>query len=233
MKLYLFDIEGTTSDSNFVHKILFPYSKKRISDFLMENLYEPEVTKALNEAKELVRKEEHIQLSNYEVINRLEQWIDQDRKISPLKEIQGMIWKSGYEKGDFKSHFYDDVKPLFEKLQKAGVKIGTFSSGSVQTQKLIFAHSLAGDLNPFISYYFDTKIGSQREKSSYRKIAQEVNLPEAEILFFSDHPQELAAAKEAGFQVKHVQRPGTNQADFPSIHNFSEIKVQAMGGAQK
>lgn len=225
MKLFLFDIEGTTTDIHFVHNVLFPYSKERINDFLLENLYDPQVSKAIEEARELVKKEEHIQLTNYEVVNRLEQWIGQDRKVGPLKEIQGLIWEKGYKSGDFKGHVYEDVKPFFEKLTSEGKKIGIYSSGSVHAQKLIFGHSEAGDLNPFISYYFDTKVGGKREESSYRKIAEEVKLPPGEIIFFSDIPQELDAARAAGMQVMHLVRQGTEPSDFPGVKNFSEVQV--------
>ena len=31
------DIEGTTTDINFVHKVLFPYAYAKLPDFLREN----------------------------------------------------------------------------------------------------------------------------------------------------------------------------------------------------
>ena len=41
---------------------------------------------------------------------------------------------------------YDDVVPAFERWLESGKKIYIYSSGSIQAQKLLFAHSEKGDL---------------------------------------------------------------------------------------
>jgi enolase-phosphatase E1 len=71
-----------------------------------------------------------------------------------------------------------------------------------------------------ISYFFDTKVGGKREKSSYEKIALETNLIPQEIHFFSDIPEELKAAKDAGIAVTQVLREGTKSSDFEGITTF-------------
>lgn len=225
MKLYLFDIEGTTTDIDFVQNTLFPYSKDRINDFLTEHLYEPEVKQIVEEVKDLVQKEEHIQLSNYEVVNRLEQWIEQDRKVTPLKEIQGLIWEQGYEAGELKGHVYPDVKPFFQKIQNTGAKIALFSSGSVRAQKCVFGHHQKDDLTSLISYYFDSKIGGKRRTESYRKIAEATGESPSEITFFSDSPEELKAASEVGMKVVQLVRKGSPSQEYPAVHNFNEVSL--------
>ena len=115
------------------------------------------------------------------------------------------------------------MKPCFYKILETGSKIGIYSSGSVHAQKLIFGFSTEGDLTPFISYYFDTNVGGKRDSSSYKMISEMVSLSPSEIHFFSDIPEELAAAKNAGFDVTHVLRPGTEASNFKSIHDFSEM----------
>lgn len=223
-KLYLFDIEGTTTDIHFVHKVLFPYAKDRMKDFILDRNQDEKVARAIQQVKETVAKEEHIQLTNYEVINRLEQWIVDDRKHGALKEIQGLIWEEGYQKNDFQGHVYPDVRPFFERLKQNQKTIGIYSSGSVHAQKLIMGHSTDGDLTPFISYYFDTKVGHKREAKSYQNIAEAVSMNASDIHFFSDIPQELEAAKEAEMQVTQLIRPGTAPSEFKGIKDFSEFK---------
>jgi enolase-phosphatase E1 len=225
-KLFLFDVEGTTTDVHFVHNVLFPYSKSRMKDFILGNRNRADVAGIVNDVKKTVKTEEHILLTDYEVINRLERWIEQDLKQASLKEIQGLIWDEGYKNGSFKGHVYPDVKPFFEKITSQGSKIGIYSSGSVQAQKLIMGFSNAGDLTPFISYYFDTKMGHKREVISYQNIMKEVNLPAGDICFFSDIPQELQAAQTAGMKVCHVVRPGTepSEVSLPSINSFDDFK---------
>lgn len=224
-KFYLFDIEGTTTDINFVHQVLFPYSQERIREFLLEHKNHPQVLAAIEDVKKTVKTEEHIVLTDYEVVNRLEQWIEQDRKHGALKEIQGLIWNEGYQQKHFQGHLYPDVKPFFERILQSGGKIGIYSSGSVQAQKLIFAHSNAGDLTPFISNYFDTKVGGKREKKSYQKIASSLNLPAPDIHFFSDIIPEIAAAGAAGMKTSHVIRDFSDLTATNGIKDFDQLKL--------
>lgn len=219
-KLFLFDIEGTTTDINFVHKVLFPYSAKNLESFVLHHQTNPIMKKALDDVRQTVREEENRELEMSGIIEKLQTWIKEDRKHGALKEIQGLIWDNGYSKKDFQGHVYEDVKPFFDKILENNSKIGIYSSGSVHAQKLIFGYSISGDLTPMISYFFDTKVGGKREKSSYEKIAKEVNLQPASIHFFSDIPEELEAAEAAGFKVTQVLREGTNPSRFDGIQSF-------------
>ncbi len=222
-KLYLFDIEGTTTDINFVHKVLFPYSEKCMKEFVLNHQNETAVKNAIQDVKDTVQKESQKQIEINEVIETLLDWIKTDRKHGALKELQGLIWDIGYSKNDFKGHVYPDVKPFFTKILDKGFKIGIYSSGSVHAQKLIFGYSSDGDLTPMISHYFDTKIGHKRERTSYSNIANATHLAPSEIHFFSDIPEELEAAREAGLEVTHVVRPGTKNSEFEGITDFTSF----------
>lgn len=222
-KLFLFDIEGTTTDINFVHKVLFPYSKEHLPHFIRQHQFENSIAKAIGNVKETVLNEKSKLIEIEGVIETLIGWIEKDRKHPALKEVQGHIWDIGYSKNDFKGHIYPDVKPAFLKILEDGSKIGIYSSGSVHAQKLIFGFSVDGDLTPYISYYFDTNVGGKRETSSYLKISEIVALDPKDIHFFSDIPEEIEAAMNAGFEVTHVLRPGTQPSRFKSISDFSKI----------
>lgn len=220
IKLFLFDIEGTTTDVNFVHKVLFPYSYNCLEQFVLQHQTEPKVMKAIEDVRQTVWDEEQKKLGLYDVIAKLKEWIQKDRKHGALKEIQGLIWDVGYSKGEYKGHLYSDVKPFFAKILSTNTQIGIYSSGSVHAQKLIFGYSVEGDLTPMISYFFDTKVGGKREKSSYEKIAEETKLKPQEIHFFSDIREELVAAKAAGFGVTQLLREGTKSSEFEGISSF-------------
>lgn len=223
IKLFLFDIEGTTTDINFVHKVLFPYSTKHMKDFVLQHQDEKAIVDAICDVKETVRKEDGKLIDINGVVETLLKWIREDRKHGALKEIQGHIWDLGYSKNDFKGHVYPDVKPFFMKILDTDAKIGIYSSGSVHAQKLIFGYSSEGDLTPMISWYFDTKIGGKRERTSYVNIATAVHLAPEEIHFFSDIPEELEAASSAGLKVTQVLRPGTKSSTFEGISDFTEF----------
>lgn len=221
IKLFLFDIEGTTTDIHFVHKVLFPYSYQCMEHFILLHQTHPVVVKALEEVRTTVWEEEKKKLGLYEVIEKLKTWIKSDRKHGALKEIQGLIWDVGYSKGEFKGHLYPDVKPFFTKILSSNkTAIGIYSSGSVHAQKLIFGYSVEGDLTPMITHFFDTKVGGKREKTSYLTIAEITGLKPQEIHFFSDIPEELRAAREAGMSVTQLLREGTKSSEFEGIQSF-------------
>ena len=221
----LTDIEGTTTSVSFVYDVLFPYFREHIWE--LKNMTDLEsVDSAMNETKEIVFSEEGIKLETLEqIIQKLEAWCKEDRKITPLKTLQGLLWKIGYEKGILKGHIYDDVPIALDKWQNIGLKMGVFSSGSIEAQKLIFGYSEKGDLRRFFSNYFDTKTGMKRDCETYVKIAHELKLNPGKILFLSDIVQELEAAQKAGFQTIQLVRPGTKKEWENSVTEFTEIKI--------
>jgi enolase-phosphatase E1 len=134
--------------------------------------------------------------------------MDRDRKSPVLKRIQGEIWKGGYESGALRSDMYSDVLPALERWKKAGVRVAIYSSGSVLAQRLLFAHTSAGDLTPWLSAYFDTGAGLKTSAESYRRIAASLGVAPDRLLFVSDVEAELAAAREAGCRAVLCVREG-------------------------
>lgn len=221
----LCDIEGTTSSLTFVHDVLFPLSYDRMEDFIKQNWNSDLIRQEIQQIKSE---------SPDEVIKTLRSWIKEDRKEGALKSIQGKIWKDAFESGKIRGHVYQDVPPNFEKWRSSGIKICIFSSGSIEAQKLLFHYSEAGDLTQFISSYFDTTSGPKRESLSYKKIAAELSLPTANILFLSDVQSELDAARNAGMQTTQLLREVATPKNFskhPMVSSFDEIKLSAKPSA--
>ena len=222
-KFILTDIEGTTTSVSFVYEILFPYFRNNIQQ-LKELQQLPEVHEAFEQTIELAKELEGIQLiKTDEIINKLLEWSLADKKITPLKTLQGILWQNGYVSGEIKGHVYSDVKENLEKWKEKGIELGVFSSGSVAAQKLIFGFSELGDLTPNFSFYFDTKTGGKREVETYTKISYDINIPAANILFLSDIIEELEAAKLAGYQTIQLVRDGTTANWDKTVENFEEI----------
>jgi enolase-phosphatase E1 len=219
----LTDIEGTTTSVSFVYDMLFPYFREHIWD-LRNMTAIAEVENAFAETKAIVLKEDGVELkSTEEIIDKLNQWCEEDRKITPLKTLQGLLWKIGYEQGVLKGHIYDDVPIALDKWHKMGLKLGVFSSGSVEAQKLIFGYSEKGDLTNYFSNYFDTKTGMKRETETYPEIARIINRKPSNILFLSDIVEELQAAENAGFQTVQIVRSGDNYSWKYVANDFLDI----------
>lgn len=199
----LTDIEGTTSSIHFVKDVLFPYARKRLPAFVETHADQPEVQHWLHEA---AREAGLVEVARQDVIELLLRWIDEDRKSTALKALQGMIWRDGYAGGDYRAHVYADVPARLGAWHAAGLRLYVYSSGSVAAQKLFFGYSEAGDLTPLFSGYFDTTNGPKREAASYAKIAAAIGDEPGHVLFLSDIAEELDAARAAGMQTGWLVR---------------------------
>lgn len=203
----LVDIEGTTSSISFVHDVLFPYAREALPAFLRARRDDPEVAAQIAAAAEAAGLDAADGVTDLDaVIDALLHWIDADRKETSLKALQGMIWEAGYAEGAFRAHMYPDATEALRAWHAAGYPLHVYSSGSVHAQRLFFGHSVDGDLLPLFSGHFDTTSGGKREATSYARIAAELDLPAGAILFLSDVPEELDAARAAGMRTVWVIR---------------------------
>jgi enolase-phosphatase E1 len=203
----LTDIEGTTSSIAFVKDVLFPYARRELPRFVREHGRDPDVRRWLD----AVAAENGGICSDDVIVETLQGWIDQDRKHTALKALQGMLWREGYERGDYRGHVYADAAKALRDWHAAGHRLAVFSSGSVGAQKLLFGHSEAGDLGQLFTAYFDTEIGHKRDADSYRLIADALHRRPADVVFLSDVVEELDAAREAGMQTVLLDR----REDYP------------------
>lgn len=228
----LLDIEGTTTPIAFVHDVLFPYARHHVREFLTTHFDTDEVRADIA----LLREEHAVEVeqlpafdeSSVDSIATYVEWlIARDRKSTALKSLQGKIWRQGYLDGSLKSQVYADVAPAMERWRARGLSVNIFSSGSVLAQKLLFAHTNAGDLTKFIDHYFDTNVGKKSDVESYRRIAEKMKLTTEEVLFVSDVVSELEAASGAGMSVLLSVRPGNPRQDnverYRVVDSFGEI----------
>ncbi|MDW5500386.1 acireductone synthase [Pseudomonas lundensis] len=217
------DIEGTTSDIRFVHQVLFPYARERLATFLRQHAEDAEVVAPLTALRQEL---EQPQADIEQLITALYRFMDEDRKSTALKALQGIIWRSGYQNGDFRGHLYPEVAGQLAAWQQQGLKLYVYSSGSVEAQKLLFGYSDAGDLQPLFSGYFDTHVGAKRETASYRNIANEIGIAPEELLFLSDIHQELDAARDAGWHTCQLIRDDADsQSQHSQVNRFDHIDL--------
>jgi enolase-phosphatase E1 len=226
IRAVLLDIEGTTTDIAFVHEVLFPYARKHLAGFVAAEGDVPAVEECLARVAATVWSEEHRRRDRQGLIETLEGWIETDRKHPALKELQGMIWRAGYENNAYTAHLYEDVLPVLKEWRAAGLQVAIYSSGSVAAQQLLFSHTVAGDVTPLLKAYFDLEVGNKREASSYEAIARELRVPPCELLFVSDVCEELDAAAGAGLQTVQMVRPGTEACGrHRAAASFREIGI--------
>lgn len=227
IRFILTDIEGTTTSINFVHKVLFPYAKKHLREYIKQSADDAEVKASLEEVRQTIFDETHIWADQEKCIAVLEKWIDDDRKHPALKKLQGFIWRDGYETGKFTGHIYEDVPDVLQLWKASGFELGVYSSGSVEAQQLLFRHSDFGDLTPYFTAFFDTQVGHKRESDSYKYITSQLPFLANEILFLSDVEEELDAAKISGMETIQLVREGTEPSErHETASSFTAVNEQ-------
>ncbi|MCA0394756.1 MAG: acireductone synthase [Proteobacteria bacterium] len=227
----LTDIEGTTSSISFVKDVLFPYARRELPRFVREHGHEPEVRRWLD----AVALENGGLCQDAMIVETLQGWIDEDRKHTALKALQGMVWEAGYRDADFTAPLYSDAAAALRRWHGEGRRLAVYSSGSVPAQKLLFAHTDDGDLGGLFSGWFDTAVGGKREVASYARIADALETAPGDILFLSDVVAELDAARDAGLRTTLIDRredypePRTDEAanGHPRATGFDGVDAEA------
>lgn len=238
----LLDIEGTTCPVRFVSETLFPYAAAHLGAFLETHQDDRTVQDLLaqvaqaweddpNPAAQALLRASTANTSPTARVQPYLQWlIQEDRKLTPLKELQGLIWEEGYGSGSLQGPLYPDVAPALRRWQAGGLGLAVYSSGSVKAQQLIYGHSNAGDLRPLFQHWFDTRIGSKLEPDSYIRIVAHLNAKPKGVLFISDSLGELQAASSCGLPVLHCDRSesrigSVDCGGFESVQCFDDLDL--------
>jgi len=226
----LLDIEGTTTPVQFVYDVLFPFVRSQLSDFFLQNHNQLEVQEVIVALKLDHEDDLSDDPSTPEWSDPPAQYVnwlmDQDRKSTALKALQGRMWQDGYRSGKLHGQVFADVPPALQRWRKRGLDIRIFSSGSELAQRLLFGSTEFGDLTSALTGYFDTRIGAKIDPKSYLTIANAFHLRSEQIVFISDITRELDAAHAEGLATILCVRPG-NQPQVThghrSISSFDEI----------
>lgn len=237
-KCVLLDIEGTMSDIRFVYDVMFPYAKKNMEQFLIENWESLPVQDAIRTVAHDARIasiddwlgspwQKNKTNAVTKLLEHCQQLMATDSKATGLKTLQGMVWKFGFESGALRAELFPDVLPALEEWKASGMNLRIYSSGSVLAQKMFFKFTVLGDISDLFSAHYDTTIGTKKDAASYTRIAAESQFDPTEIVFVTDVYSEWLAASQAGMQVVVSVRPknGPLPADFTglTITSFSQL----------
>jgi enolase-phosphatase E1 len=222
IRAVVIDIEGTAAPVTFVTEVLFPFARARLDWYLETHADDPIVVEALTEAGSLV---DAGPLSPQAAAALFRTWMDEDRKATPLKTIQGLIWEEGYADGAIRGELYSEVPDRLAAWAAAGKRLFIYSSGSERAQRLLFGHTADGDLTPLFEGFFDTRIGPKTSPSSYGAILDRIRLPGDAVIFLSDSEAELDAAAAAGLRTARLARDGAVESRHAVHRDFLTIGI--------
>ncbi len=212
-----------------MHDVLFPYADEHLDAYVRAHRRDPEVERALRETAETAG--ERPDAADSVLLAHLHHWLREDVKVTPLKTLQGLIWAEGYRATGLRGHVYRDAAAGLRRWHDAGARLYVYSSGSVEAQKTLFAHSAEGDLSALFSGHFDTTTGPKRDAKSYAAIADAMEIAPNDIVFLSDVDAELDAARHAGMQTIRLMRPADTPrgatTTHPSATTFDDIEITA------
>ncbi|KAL9444070.1 hypothetical protein AB3S75_017281 [Citrus x aurantiifolia] len=237
------DIEGITTPISFVSEVLSPYARDNVGKHLsvtydtaetqddiklLRSQVEDDLKQGVAGAVPIPPRDAGKEEVIAALVANVDAMIKADRKITALKQLQGHIWRTGFESNELEGEVFDDVPEALEKWHSLGTKVYIYSSGSRLAQRLIFGNSNYGDLRKYLSGFFDTAVGNKRETRSYVEITNSLGVDKpSEILFVTDVYQEATAAKAAGLEVVISIRPGNGPLPenhgFKTINSFAEI----------
>lgn len=227
----LLDVEGTTTPVEFVTQTLFPLALERLGPYLAAHRDDPQVQAHMAQLRSSWEAEDAASgrpgwigaVDDPWAATTYAAWLTrQDRKLTALKALQGLVWADEYRSGRLVARVYDDVAPALERWARRGAPASIFSSGSVLAQRLLFEHTSSGDLSHLLGEHFDTTTGPKREAMSYTAIAQRLALAPHDMLFVSDTEAELEAARAAGMQTALCLRDGATDAHGAGRHRGVE-----------
>lgn len=219
------DIEGTVCPISFVKDTLFPYFVNKVPNLVNEIDQQDDTVKQILSQFKIDDKNE--------LITHILGLVSNDIKDPILKQLQGYIWAEGYSSGEIKAPVYKDAIDLINRHPNVYI----YSSGSVKAQKLLFGHvadtsdlTKSIDMQSEINGYFDINTsGVKLDPQSYINILRDIKMIDTpqKVLFLSDNPKELDAARKAGLVTGLAIRDGNasvpNVNDYASYHSFTKL----------
>ncbi len=228
IKAIITDIKGFITSRSFIDNDLYDYIYKNLPDYVYDN--EDKIAAILDDVR---NEERNPDLNFEEVIEVLLRYIDDGKKITPLRTLQDMIWEIGYKSGELIGYVYDDAFKALKRWNGQNVMTYIYSDSlSIAAQKLLFEYSKYGDLSPFISGYFDEKIINKEnaEIETYEKIAAQIKTSVSEIIFLSSCEKSVNAACAAGMNIIILNRDGCmlNSLGFDIVDSLDSILKEEM-----
>jgi enolase-phosphatase E1 len=239
-KAIIFDISGTAAKTSFIEKVLMPYIKSAIKDYVEEKWTEKQFIKYLERLRAQSQKDDEsvpkIEGTDAELATQQQSvtdyvlWYSDNKRESRAHQ---MFRFDGYEKNKISTPLYSDVAIQMNKWKcDQNIKFYVFSNGWIEATKRFMSKTSHGDLNPLIDDYFDTNTGALTDKQSFTKILAKIGEQPENVIFLTKS-REARAAKEAGITPvlvlthrRNIEKLYEIDKQFQKIRSFNELEFE-------
>ena len=193
--------EGVLAPAGILRDTLEPYALDALPDFLERHANTTTVQRVLADIRAYAGRD----LDAAALETRIRAWIRSGQDITPVRQLQGLIWADALESGDLRPELPAATGSALVSLADAGVGLYSFGPIPAPVQRAWLRHGPQPQLEDRFAGWFDTRLGGRRDAGSYRRLADEIGTPPETVLYLSPRRDELDAARQAWLQTARPQ----------------------------
>ncbi|XP_054167628.1 enolase-phosphatase E1-like [Oppia nitens] len=247
-KVIIMDVIGTAVKLGFIEKILIPYVKSDIKEYLTEKWTDKNLKKNIERMRKESEKDGEsgakIAAANAPEAEQQESVatyvlaaVDAKKESKGLQMFKFYMWFYGFEKGKLETPVYSDVPIQARKWKDMDVKLYMLSNGWTEFTKRALSKTSHGDLNLLIDGHYDSSEGQLNNKETYTKLLAKLKVKPDECLFMTKSAEAAHAAKEAGISIllvlthrKNIEKLTEEEKQMPRIRSFNELEFSSKEG---
>lgn len=239
----VFDILGTASKSGFLEKVLFPFLKINLDNYVNTHWTKKEFVKLyhriLEQSVEFQKKEASTPLvlphdsgqAKTSLLDFINFVTDNGINAPSVTELRFKVWFEGYQQSKLRTPIYSDVPNRIRTWFAEGIKFYVFSNTWIEAQKALLRNTNHGDLTTLIAGHYDNDFGLLLEPDSWRRLCTDIREQANDVLFLTKSPLEGRAAAEAGLNVvlvlthRHNVKAVSHEDKklFPIVRTLNEL----------
>lgn len=210
--------EGILAPADVLHHSLEPHALEALPSFLDRHTESVTVQRVLAD----IRAYSGHDLDATGLTRQIRAWIHAGQDITPLRQLQGMVWADSLAAGTLQPRMPDATARELAELRHADVGLYSFGATPASVQREWLRHSPHPAAEECLSGLFDTRIGGRRDPGSYRRLTEEIGLPPELVLVMSPRLEELDAAAQAWLQTACPPGQETRGSQHP-VHSLSSL----------
>jgi len=218
--------EGVLAPAGILRDTLEPHALEALPGFLARHASTTAVQRVLADIRAYAGRE----LDTAGLEEQIRAWIRGGQDITPVRQLQGLIWADALESGDLGPELPGDTAGALVDLADAGVGLYSFGAIPAPVQRAWLRHGPRPELEDRFAGWFDTRLGGRRDAGSYRRLSDEIGTPPEAVLFLSPRRDELDAARQAWLQTARPQpAPDDAEDDGHPVRSLTSLTTGTAG----